>query len=174
MATVLRQKETVNYVQMEDGTTEEEREPVFVYVHCYNQACVKYHNLQVNLDFERKVPGIREETSYTYVDRGGDMPGVENTHVVWHVQDPADATCDGCGGAMNISQTPSYKLMQYGVGPGTGLKGAERAAALAAKQVNDANEAKDVEIAELRGEMAKMHGLMEKLVKAEIEREQQR
>lgn len=165
MPIILRQRETVRHVQMADGTVEEEREPVFVYVHCYNGACPNYHNLQANLDFERKVPGIREETQYTYVDRGGDMPGIENTHVSWHVQDEADAKCSECGDPVNISQNPSYKLMQYGVGPGTGLKGAERAAALAAAKVNEANAAKDVEIAELRAEMAKLTGFVDKLVR---------
>jgi hypothetical protein len=152
---------------MEDGTVEEEREPVFVYVHCYNAACVKYHNLQENLNFERKVPGIREETQYTYVDRGGDMPGIENTHVAWHVQNPDDVMCDACGMPTNISQNPSRKLQQYGVAPGTGLQGAERAAALAAAKVNESNAVKDVEIAELRAEMAKLMGFVDKLVKGQ-------
>jgi hypothetical protein len=159
---------------MTDGTMEEERDDVFVYVHCYDQACPKYHNLQAGLDFERKVPGIREETSYTYVDRGGDMPGVENTHVAWHVQDDSDSRCPECGGSMNISNNPSHKLAQYGVGPGTGLKGAERAAALAAAKVNESNVAKDVEIADLRSQMARMEGLMERMVQSELKREKAR
>jgi hypothetical protein len=169
VATVLRQKQTIRYVQMTDGTVEEEREDVFVYVHCYNQACLRYHNPQVNLEHERKVPGIREEISYTYIDRGGDMPGVENTHVNWLVVDETDSRCPDCGDPLNISNTPSYKLMQYGVGPGTGLKGAERAAALAASKVNEANAAKDVEIADLRTQMARMERLMEKMIQGGLE-----
>ena len=168
MPSVLRQKETVRHVQLPDGTMEEERDPVFVFVHCYNQACPRYHNLQVNLDFERRVPGIREETQYTYVDRGGDMPGVENTHVNWYPQDPADMTCPECGSATNVSQNQSYKLAQYGVGPGHGLKGAERAAALAASKVAEQSAVKDIEVAELKAQLAKQQALLEELVKAQL------
>jgi hypothetical protein len=168
MALVLRQKETVRHVQVQDGSVEEQREPVFVYVHCYNQVCPLYHNLQEALDFERKVPGIREETQYTYLDRGGDMPGIENTHVNWLPADPQDAICPECGDACNVSQNQSYKLQQFGVGPGMGLKGAERAAAVAAAKVNEANAAQDVEVAELKKQLAKQQGLLEKLVKAQL------
>jgi hypothetical protein len=52
-----------------------------------------------------------------------------------------------------------------------GLKGAERAAALAAAKVNESNVAKDVEIADLRSQMARMEGLMERMVKSELKRE---
>ena len=168
MALVLRQKETVRHVQLTDGTVEEEREAVFVYVHCYNQICGLYHNLQEALDFERKVPGIREETQYTYLDRGGDMPGIENTHVNWLTADPEDSVCPECGDAVNVSQNQSYKLQQFGVTPGMGLAGAERAAAVAAAKVAESGAANDVKVAELQAQLAKQQMLLEKLVKAQL------
>lgn len=162
MPTVLRQKEITSTTQLEDGSIEEHRSPVFVYIHCYNQSCIRYHNLQSNLNFEEKVPGVREETIFTYKDRGGDAPGVENSHVRWFPQDENQMRCVECGELMNISGTPSYKLTQYGVGPGTGLKGAERAAALAVAQVQEASAGKDAEVAALRAQMERMEKLLAK------------
>lgn len=170
MATVLRQKETSKTVQNEDGSLDEQRAPVFVYIHCYNQACIKYHNLQSNLNFEQKVPGIREETIYTYKDRGGDAPGVENSHVRWAPQDSELERCAECGELMNISGTPSYKLTQYGVGPGTGLKGAERAAALAVAEVQAAGKDRDSEITQLQSQLALQGKMLEKLLEAKEEK----
>lgn len=171
MASVLRQKETISTQQLDDGTLEEARHPVFVYVHCYNQACVKYTNLQENLNFEEKVPGIREETSFTYADRGGDMPGIENTHVRFLPQDAEHMKCSECGNANNVSGDPSRKLAQYGVTPGMGLKGAERAAALAAAQTNEANVGRDTEIAELKATVDRLTKLTELSLKAKDTKE---
>src|SRR4051812_22266017 len=153
MPKVIRRKQIVTTRQLDDGSLEEDREDVFVYVHCYNQGCLKYHNLQENLNFERKVPGIREEISFTYADRGGDMPGVENTHVNFMPQDAEHLTCEACGDQLNISGIPSVKLAQYGIGPGTGLKGAERSAALAAAKANEANAGRDAELATLQAQV---------------------
>lgn len=165
MPKVLRQKELVHTQQLEDGTLEENREPVFVYKHCYNQACLKYHNLQENIDFEEKIPGMREETSFTYADRGGDMPGVENTHVRWLPQDETQMVCSECDSPTNISGEPSRKLAQYGVGPGMGLKGAERAAALAASKANENNASTHNEIAELKSQLERQSKLIELALK---------
>lgn len=165
MPSVLRQKQITHTQQLTDGTLEEHREDVFVYVHCYNQACLKYHNLQENLDFEEKVPGIREETSFTYADRGGDMPGIENTHVNWLPQDEKHWKCDECGQPMNVAHEASHKLTQYGVGPGTGLKGAERAAALATAQSDERNTGRDAELASLRATVEQQSKLIELALK---------
>lgn len=170
MPTVLRQKEITRTHQLEDGSIEEHRDPVFVYVHCFNQACTRYHNLQSNLNFEQKLPGVREETVFTYKDRGGDAPGIENSHVRWFVRDeedkPVHPRCVECNELMNVSGTPSYKLTQYGVGPGTGLKGAERAAALAASKVAEATASRDLEIDELKAAMARQTKLLDKLLES--------
>lgn len=166
MPKVLRQKEIVHAQQLDDGTLEEHREPVYVYKHCYNQACVLYHNLQESIDHEEKVPGFREETSFTYADRGGDMPGVENTHVRWLPQDESHMECSECGTPTNVSGEPSRKLAQYGVGPGMGLKGAERAAALAAAKTNEANASTTNEIAELRQQLRDQSKLIELALKS--------
>lgn len=165
MATVIRQKEITTHTQLNDGTTEEHREPVFVYLHCSNQACLRYHNLQSNLDFEIKVPGIREETSFTYKDRGGDSPGIENSHIRYAAQDTELETCSECGGVMNVSGHPSIKLPTYGVGPGTGLQGAERAAAIAASKVAAENQAARDEVGELKQQLAYQQKLLESLLK---------
>lgn len=175
MATVINLTEVTKTTQTDEGILEEKREPVFVYIHCYNQACTRYHNLQSNLNFEQKVPGIRQETSFTYKDRGGDAPGVENSHVRFMVRGKDDndrdvgieSRCSECGEIMNVSGTPSYKLMQYGVGPGTGLKGAERAAALAAAKVAEDNRAKDDEMNELKRQLGVQQKLLEKLLAQE-------
>lgn len=165
MPTVVRQKEITKTRQLEDGTLEEERTPVFVYVSCYNQACARYHNLQSNLDFEEKVPGIREETAFTYADRGGDMPGIENTHVRWAPQDIKYLKCEECGHPTTVSGTKSVKIQAYGVGPGTGLKGAERAAALAASKVQAENASSNAEIAALKSQMEQQNKMIELLLK---------
>src|SRR3954464_3012626 len=165
MPKVLRQKQLITTRQLNDGTLEEDREDVFVYVHCYNQGCLKYHNLQENLNFERKVPGIREETSFTYADRGGDMPGIENTHVTFMPQEESDWSCPSCGDQLNVSGVPSVKLAQYGIGPGTGLKGAERSAALAAEKANEANAGRDAEMARLQKQIDQLTKMTELALK---------
>lgn len=166
MASVLRQKETIHTQQNDDGTLSEFRNPVHVYVHCYNEGCILYHNLQENINNEEKLPGIREETSFTYADRGGDMPGIENTHVRFLPQDMSKMECSECGQATNVSGDPSRKLAQYGVTPGMGLKGAERAAALAAAQTNEANVGRDTEIADLKATVDRLTKLTELSLKA--------
>jgi hypothetical protein len=164
--TVLRTKQKVTTQQLDDGTLEEHREDVFVYVHCYNQACLKYHNLQEGADFEEKVPGIREETSFTYADRGGDMPGIENTHVKFLPQDEKHMFCDECGDQTNVSGEASRKLATQAVGPGMGLKGAERAAALAAAKSNEANIGRDTQIEALEKQVAQLTKLTELALKS--------
>lgn len=171
MPTVLNQTEITKTTQLNDGTLEEQREPVFVYIHCFNQACVRYHNRQSNLNFETKVPGVRQETSFTYKDRGGDAPGIENSHVRWFAADeqgkPIDPRCEECNEVMLVSGTPSYKLQQYGVGPGTGLKGAERAAALAAAKVAEATQSRDAEIDLLKQQLERQSKLLDKVLEAQ-------
>lgn len=186
MPTVVRQKEITKTRQLEDGSLEEDRTPVFVYVHCFNQACVRYTNLQENLNFEEKVPGIREETSFTYADRGGDMPGIENTHVRFGIQTDSDLgkkyyhkakddrgnefvkgpVCPECDMPLNVSGVPSRKLAQYGVGPGTGLAGAERAAALAAAKTNEANAGRDSQVQVLEKQVEQLTKLVELSLKS--------
>lgn len=161
MATVTRAKETITTTQQEDGTLEEHREPVYVYVHCVDPACPEYHDLRVDRDHEREVPGLRVETSYSYEELGGDMPGTERSNVEYRVQEPGDAKCPSCSKDLNVSEEKSRKLAPWTqrANPDT-LAAYEAARKVAAQNSETATAEKDAELAELRASIAELQKQM--------------
>lgn len=58
------------------------------FAHCPNTACPG--------SAQAPVPVIQRETSYSYYDNGGDMPGIENSKIEFVFAHPADAECPHC------------------------------------------------------------------------------
>lgn len=46
---------------------------------------------------------MQETVEVTYVDAGGDMPGVQNSHVTFRFADEADSPCGTCGHPREVS-----------------------------------------------------------------------
>lgn len=157
MPTVTSEAQVVVHSQLEDGTVRNTFEDVFVYVHCINPNCESFHDLHEGLKHELKVPGLRNETMYTFADRGGDLPGPENSHVSWACLEADDAVCPDCGGNRNVSHDPSREIQRHNLGPGDGLKGMERAAALA---LSKSNQHTDSEVEALKAQVAELTGLV--------------
>lgn len=67
------------------------------WAHCVNPRC--------DGSPQQPVQAIRQVVEHTYVEGGGDMPGIEKTHVYLRFSDPADGPCptDGCGLAREVS-----------------------------------------------------------------------
>jgi hypothetical protein len=57
--------------------------------------------------------GIVVETSWTYKERGGDMPGIEMSKITFRFANPEDANCKICGRNAEISDQvrPVYESL---------------------------------------------------------------
>jgi hypothetical protein len=71
---------------------------VTAYAHCTEPRCRGYRQEQVQV--------VRTEDAYTYAEKGGDLPGIENSFVHWAFADPSEATCRHCGATRDISEAP--------------------------------------------------------------------
>lgn len=76
--------------------------PVKAYAHCQDGRCGGY--------LQQEVEGIRTETVWTYLDHGGDMPGIESSTQMVRFADESDAVCSFCAGPREISEQvrPEY------------------------------------------------------------------
>ncbi len=75
--------------------------PVEAYAHCRNARCPGYD--------QERIDGIREETSYTFGERGGDgafTHMIQDSGVEFKAADVADLPCPGCGAAREVTGTP--------------------------------------------------------------------
>lgn len=66
------------------------------FAHCRDPRCAGY--------LQEKVKGVREVVEITYVDSGGDMPGVEKSMVYIRFQDETDIDCPTCGQAREVTE----------------------------------------------------------------------
>jgi len=75
---------------------------VEAYAFCHNGRCTGY--------LQEPVQGVRTTTSWTYMDSGGDLPGIEKTTEMVRFADEADGVCPTCEGPRDISEQlrPEY------------------------------------------------------------------
>lgn len=76
--------------------------PVEAYAFCMDARCLGYK--------QEKVPAVRTHTDVTYLDMGGDMPGIEKSFDSVRFADETDAICSHCEGPREISEQlrPEY------------------------------------------------------------------
>lgn len=75
---------------------------VQAYAFCQNAQCLGYQ--------QEPVQGIRTVTEWSYLDLGGDMPGVERSTQTVRFADEAEAVCSHCDSPRAISEQvrPEY------------------------------------------------------------------
>lgn len=75
---------------------------VRAYAFCQNAQCLGYQ--------QEPVEGIRTVTEWTYLDLGGDMPGVERSTETVRFADESEAVCSHCEAPRAISEQlrPEY------------------------------------------------------------------
>lgn len=133
--------------------------PVKGYAHCRNPRCQGSQQEQVD--------AIRSEESYTYIERGGDLPGQENSVVRITFANEEDKSCPHCGIVREVTDSlrPSYEgewgnqdfLLDIDVNEnGTRFDPSKQAALQA-----EANDALKADNAALREELAEMRGMMQ-------------
>jgi len=125
-----------------------EHELVDALASCKNSRCVGYK--------QQPVKAIRTTAEYTYIDLGGDLPGVERSTIMFGFADLADAQCEHCGEPRLVSdQTrPIYP----------NISGQPQDALLAIGQ--DSERVRDLELANAKheAEMAQMQVAMERMI----------
>lgn len=72
--------------------------PIQAYAHCIDARCQGHEQEQVE--------AIRKEDSFTYAERGGNLPGTENSFVRVRFADEAESNCRHCGRIRELSETP--------------------------------------------------------------------
>lgn len=109
------------------------------YAHCQKPNCTGYGQQQVD--------ATRTETAFTFMDNGGDIPGVERSTARLSFIDPADVACPACGRDRELSEhpRPAYEPLSEGLVMGPAVDDGERVAAL-------------------EGELAQMRAMLQKLV----------
>jgi len=129
--------------------------PIEAYASCHNGRCAGYK--------QQPVQAIRTLTEFSYVDFGGDVPGIERSTDLIRFADEADEPCPVCGEPRlvsdqvrpiypNVSGVPQDRLLH----------------------VNDDSErVRDMQLSDAKreAEMAQMRALMERQAAA-IERQQ--
>lgn len=71
---------------------------VTAYAHCGDPHCAGSR--------QEEVDAIHVETEVTYMEKGGDAPGVENSHVHYRLVDPEKRLCPGCGKTRELTGEP--------------------------------------------------------------------
>lgn len=123
--------------------------------HCANQRCAGYTQVPVK--------AVQTLTEFSYIDLGGDLPGVERSTLMLRFDDLADAQCPHCGEPRivadqvrpiypNISGQPQDALLnQY--------KDSERV-----RELELADARRDAEMAQMRATMDRMATTNERLM----------
>lgn len=122
-------------------------DPITAWAHCPDATCNPY---------EIETPAVRRTTSYTYIDRGGDFPGIESSTSSIVPGDDTQLHCETCGKPLELAKAPrAVYPNESGVDP-NGLLGINprtsdptlAAAQLAAEQADA--------IADLRAQLAEL------------------
>jgi hypothetical protein len=74
-------------------TSTETRETLFK--HCNDPLCRGHA--------QKPIPGVVTENSWTYAERGGDLPGVENSTRTYRPENEADYGCHVCGRPASVT-----------------------------------------------------------------------
>lgn len=73
------------------------------YAHCPDPRCPGYS--------QQPVKAVQSTVEHTYVDSGGDMPGVEKSQVYLAFEEQTDETCPDCGRQREVTD---QKRKTYG------------------------------------------------------------
>jgi hypothetical protein len=118
--------------------------------HCADQRCEGYK--------QRPVKAVQTVTQFSYLDLGGDLPGIERESFLLRFDDIADTQCPHCGEPRIVAdQTrPIYP----------NVSGQPQDALL--RGTRDAERVRELELADARreAEMAQMRATMERLAAA--------
>lgn len=68
---------------------------ITAFAHCPDPRCPGYSQAEVQ--------AVRDTVDHTYVDSGGDMPGVEKSQVYFDFVDESDAVCPTCSRPRELS-----------------------------------------------------------------------
>lgn len=133
--------------------------PIQGYAHCRNPRCPGSRQEQVDV--------VRVEDSFTFVERGGDLPGYENSNVRFRFTDEDQSPCPNCGQHRDVTDTarPSYEALSgYDQSGLLDIEVTENGSRFdPAKQAELQTQASDKlaqENAELRERLAKLEGYM--------------
>lgn len=72
--------------------------PVEGFAHCRNPRCQGSQ--------QQKVEALRSEESYTFTEKGGDLPGYENSIVRFAFANEEDKPCPHCGLMREVTESP--------------------------------------------------------------------
>lgn len=119
-----------------------------LYAFCQNAQCPGYAMVEVD--------GLVREVGDTFQAGGGDIPGIERSHVELLYQDASDAPCPSCSQPRSLSAEPrpSYDPLS-GHDPMGLLAGAKF-------DPNVVNTEQDEKVAALEAQVAKLAALVEK------------
>ena len=65
------------------------------FAHCANPRCDGHT--------QTEVPAVKDTVEHTYIDSGGDMPGVEKSQVHYRFANDDDASCPVCDGPRDLT-----------------------------------------------------------------------
>lgn len=122
--------------------------PIDAYAHCADSTCPG--------NAQQPVKAIRHDVAFSYMDLGGDMPGIERTTSALRVAHDKDATCKTCGGPRELSTDPRPVYNNLSGHPQDGLL------KIAAERAAGHQPTESAELAELRDQVAKLSALVAK------------
>lgn len=145
-------------------------QPITGYAHCVNPRCRGYQ--------QEEVAALREETAFTYAENGGDLPGIERSHVHFRFANAGqdggadDTRCQHCGGHRDLSETRRRQYAnltgydQMGLLRFEGFDPAKQAGLSSSAPSNQEREEFEQQKAAFIAEMADMRAQMAELAEA--------
>jgi hypothetical protein len=124
--------------------------PVQVYAHCGVPTCPGAT--------QAPVEGFEVVTSFSFVDRGGDIPGEEQSNVQFRFAEPAEAACPSCGRARHITDQAKISYQPLSGFDPMGLLEAE------AFDPGKRNTIADEQVAELEAKNRALEAKLDKLI----------
>jgi hypothetical protein len=127
--------------------------PVRGFAHCVVPRCPG--------TYESEVDAVKVTTSWTFIERGGDIPGEENSQDAARFADETDATCEHCGGHREVSLSPRPQYQPLSGHDPMGLLGMPQ---YDPNKINLPNDEQAAEIAALQKRLEEQGELLKKLV----------
>jgi hypothetical protein len=124
--------------------------PVRGYAHCVVPRCPG--------TYEQEVDALKVTTSWSFIERGGDIPGEENSQDAARFADEADAVCEHCDGHREVSLSPRPQYQPLSGHDPMGLLGMPQ---YDPNKVNAPNDQQAAEIEALRTQLEEQRKLIE-------------
>src|SRR5690349_4786386 len=124
--------------------------PVRAFAHCVQPRCPGAYEVEVDAN--------RVETAYSFLDNGGDIPGIERSHVRAEFVNEADATCEHCGSHRDVSLAPRPQYQPLSGHDPMGLLGMP---AFDPSKVNAPSDALSAEMEALKAQVAALTEAMQ-------------